>query len=107
MRIGTTPTHIFNVPMVLANPSEIQIVYKQDGVIQLTKHLDDVELLVVGTKTKVKLKLTQAETFKFSVYSPISIQMRILLSDGTVLGSNIIECDPEKCLDDKILVEEE
>ena len=86
IRKGTTPTHIFSVDIDLSQAVVLYITYKQNNKTIIEKTLDDCEI----TQTEVAVKLTQSESLKFEMVSPIEIQIRAKFVDGTAVASNII-----------------
>ena len=96
---GTTPTHIFNLPIETEQIKEIKIIYAQNDEILLCKKREDCEL---DGKTVV-VKLTQDETFLFDCKKPVQIEVRALLDNGVALKSPIELIDVGKCLDNEVL----
>lgn len=97
MRIGTTPTHTFTIPVGIANVVEkVRVVYAQCDKIILTKDVTNL------TGNDVIVKLTQEETLKFHHRKPVRIQLRVLTTDGDSLTSNVIERSPYECLESEV-----
>lgn len=104
MKIGTTPTHVFEVdeigkeiPVDLIKA--LKITYKNDYRFILKKDKED----CVITSGKIKTKLSQEETFLFDFKSPISIQIRILTENGDCFATDVITVSADECLDDEVL----
>lgn len=85
MRRGTTPTHIFKVPIDLRSAVKVYITYKQDGEIKVEKSKDDMEI----TEDKITLQLTQQDTLAFSTIGEVEIQCRARYADGAAPASKI------------------
>lgn len=92
MRLGTTPTHVFEIPVSADQIEDVRIVYAQAGVEVLAKEIDDCEL----KGNTITVKLTQEETFLFDQKLDADVQVRILTVAGEVLASDIMKmkCDP-------------
>lgn len=96
---GTTPTHIFTLPFDAACIAEIRLVYSQFGGPDLVKTVSDCML----SGNEVRVKLTQRETLSFDACKIIEVQMRVLTTDGSVLGSKTIRAICEGCVDSEVL----
>lgn len=99
MRIGTTPKHIFNLPIDTDDIKTLEITYEQGGTVKLQKKKDECEC----DGKVVTVKLTQEDTFKFHHNEYIRVQVRVLLNDGSVLESEIEKVDAEECLSSEVL----
>jgi hypothetical protein len=102
MRLGTTPTHIFEVPLTqeeLLTLKEIEIVYHQgdDRILRKTK-----EHCAIADGI-IRVDLTQEETFLFDCLRRVKIQIRVKTSAGSVLSSDIIRKSPYECLSKEVL----
>ena len=99
MRIGTTPTHTFTLPIDIASvASKVRIVYSQGKNVVLTKDVTELE------NNCAVVKLTQTDTLKFHCRKLIEIQVRVLTKDGNALTSNVISRNPCECLEREVLV---
>lgn len=100
MRIGTTPTHTFELPSNIGSAvSKIKVTYAQGYDVILEKTFD-------GTAVKnniLTVVLSQEETFLFKAKKDVFIQVRVL-SGENVLASDIITTTAEKCLDNEVLL---
>lgn len=97
MRIGTTPTHTFELPPDIAKvATKVRVVYSQNGAKVLTRETEEIE------GNSVVFKLTQEETLKFSYSTKISIQLRVLTISGDSLTSSIIVTSPYPCLENEV-----
>lgn len=87
---GTTPTHIFSkLPVLSEEISEIWISYLQGGKALLTKDISAVHFEDdndEGTCT-ASVTLSQEETLSFTP-GPATVQVRLLLIDGTACASD-------------------
>ena len=99
MKRGTTPTHIFTLPIETELLSELKIMYAQDDEILLEKRAKNCEM----TKNTASVTLTQDETFLFNCKKPVQIQVRALTVAGVALISPIMLISVEKCLDSEVL----
>lgn len=96
---GTTPRHVFNLPVEAESIEEIRITYSQNNKVLLAKKKKDCEI----SGKKVKCYLSQQETFIFSSEYPVVIQMRIKFTDGQVIASKEIEVPVERVLNREVL----
>lgn len=99
MRQGTTPEHIFEIPFDTTSLAKVRVVYAQRDGVKITKTENDVEL----SGNQIKVKLTQADTFRLNHNTETDIQIRGLTVDGTVLASDIVTVTTKKCLDREVL----
>lgn len=96
---GSTPKHIFNLPIDTNNLSKIKIIYAQDDVILFTKEKD----VCTCDGRVVSVRLTQEETFLFDCKKAVQIQIRAVTVGGDVLPSKIKLVSVGKCLDNEVL----
>lgn len=96
---GTTPTHIFRLPISTDTLKEIRITYEQYSKTVLEKTERDVNL----NENEIRLKLTQQETLKFSPRITVKLQMKVLTTDNTVLASPVKELSVEEILNEEVL----
>ena len=99
MIIGTTPHHIFNVPLTASEIAEVKVTYKQNGETILEKHTADCEI----KDYMVTLRLSQEDTFKFSTKYAVELQIRVKTSGGDVASSHPIKISADMCLDNEVL----
>lgn len=97
---GTTPTHTFNVPLDYSSIKTVKIIYSQRDKEVLVKRTEDCTI----ESGKISTKLTQDDTFKFECNTIVTIQIRVLTTDGDALASDLIMVNVGKCLDDEVLV---
>ena len=102
MKLGTTPTHIFELPCDINALTDVKIVYHQNGEQILRKRLRNCE---VNTETNtLSLTLTQEETFMFQPNLSVEIQLRAITGGGDVLASDIYKVPASRCLDSEVLI---
>ena len=99
MTRGTTPTHIFNIPIDGNTIKTVRITYKQQEVTRLEKTEADVEI----TTGAIKLRLSQEDTLAFVENIPVQVQVKVLIGDGTVLASHIKSLPVGKVLNEEVL----
>ena len=85
MRRGTTPTHVFKVPVDLTNAEVVYMTYKQDDRKIVEKTKDDMDI----TEDQITLTLTQADTLAFADNKEVKIQCRARYPDGKAIGSKV------------------
>lgn len=96
---GTTPTHVFELPMDMSMVKRLQIIYAQNDKKLFTKELSD--CTVEGPV--VSVTLNQEETFKFDCRHAVQIQLRTLDMAGHALCSDVMPVSVEKCLSEEVL----
>lgn len=96
---GTTPTHIFTLPLDTDQLDEVMILYAQSDTVLLKK--TTAECTMEG-KT-VRTTLTQEDTFLFDCTKPVQIQVRVLTLGGEALASTIQTIAVGKCLGGGVL----
>ena len=96
---GTTPTHVFTIPIERELIKDLRINYSQDKKKILTKKLSDIEF----SDGEINVTLTQEETFLFQGGKNASVQLRVKTIDNTVLGSDVILMRVEESLDDEVI----
>lgn len=99
MRIGTTPTHYFDVDIDTSLIKTIKVTYKQCDEIVLVKRTEDCTI----EKGRFYTTLSQEDTFKFKHDKLVYIQIRLVMFDGKCPSSDVIVKDPYECLDDEVL----
>ena len=97
---GTTPTHIFNIPLAASEIKEIKITYSQNGSVVLSKKKGDCEII----DNVVTVTLSQEDTFKFNSAMHVKIQMRVMTNTGCVMGSKTMTVSVDDCLDSEVLI---
>ena len=96
MTRGTTPTHIIETDISLADVEALYITYSQRDKVIIEKSLEDVEI----NGHLINIKLTQEDTLSFNDADEVLIQIRARLSDGTAVASNLMRTDVKKILKD-------
>lgn len=100
MIIGTTPTHVFELPFPTDVISELRITYAQNDIVLLTKTKED----CVMNENVIEVTLNQDDTFLIEKAKVVEIQLRILTSTGTVLGSIPMKVRAVKCLENGVIL---
>lgn len=95
---GTTPTLVFTLPFDAGKISVLNIAFAQDRKVVLEKTLGDCQI----SGEQISVKLTEADTLKFSHESILEIQMRCVY-DGNRMASDIIHATVERILKDGCL----
>lgn len=96
---GTTPTHIFNLPIETNLLKEIRITYVQGDTEIFTKTEADCVLETAA----IKVTLTQQETLEFDHTKLVSIQVKVLTATGDVLISQIENIEVGRVLNEEVL----
>lgn len=96
---GTTPTHIFNLPIATKTIKEIRITYAQNNRILLEKTENDVAL----TSTAIKLKLKQEDTLMFETKTPVQVQLKVLTAGDVVLAMPVKTIPVNLVLNEEVL----
>lgn len=96
---GTTPTHIFNLPVETSFLKEVKITYAQGNDEVFTKTKED----CLCEEKAIKVSLTQEETLKFDHTKPVYIQVRVLTVSGDAMASQIEMVDVGKVLNEEVL----
>ena len=100
MRIGTTPTHTFEMPTTMVgNIKSVEIIYSQKNNIVLRKSTEDITI----NDNLVSVTLTQEDTFKFADGVNAEIQVRVLDKADNAFVSNIMCVSCDRCLTDEVL----
>ena len=98
MRLGTTPTHTFEVPFSVDTIEYVRIVYAQAGVEVLVKEKYDCEM----EGHQISVKLTQEETFLFNPKLHVEAQIRVLTVDREAFASDIMRIVPYRVLGEEV-----
>ena len=99
MKRGTTPEHIFTIPIDAEEIKVIKVTYAQNNVPVITKRTEDVDV----EANQVKVKLTQEDTMALDSKLPCYIQVRIVTLAGEALASTPIKRSVGILLDDEVL----
>lgn len=95
---GTTPTHYFKHTKSELLNSKVYVTYKQ-GSIKIEKTNPDLEI----NENEIISKLTQAETLKFRVSTPVSVQIRYVTKNGYANASEIMKINVSDVLKDEVI----
>lgn len=96
---GTTPTHVFNLPIDTEIIKALRITYAQFGRNVVEKTLKDVRL----EGNAIRLTLSREETLLFRTGSPVSWQMEILTVDEVVLANRVQTVSVDVLLNEEAL----
>lgn len=96
---GSTPTHIFELPIDTSLIKQLRITYVQQQKIVLEKKEQDVTM----SGRFIKSRLSQEETLTFDEHIPVKIQLKILTTGGDVLPSQIFVVSADQVLNEEIL----
>ena len=99
MLVGTTPTHIFNVPLSASEIAEVRVLYSQNDKLLVTKTTDDCTI----QDEQISVTLTQEDTFLFDADKFVEIQIRVLTPGGNALGSIPETVGLTKCLSTEVI----
>lgn len=97
---GTTPTHIFKIPLKADEIKTVEITYSQSDKEVLQKCTKDCLI----EDEVISVMLTQEETLKFNHRYKVQFQLRILTTSNVALSSKVIHMDAEQCLSEDVLV---
>ena len=96
---GTTPTHVFQLPIDTGTLKEVRITYKQYSKVVLEKTEADVTM----EGRTISFVLTQEESMRFESGVTVKLQVKVLTVNGTVLASPIREFTVEDILNSEVL----
>ena len=96
---GTTPTHVFTLPVKCSVLSKIRIIYSQGGKCICKKDIDAADC----EENKVSCKLTQEDTLQLDCSKHCDIQLRALTQAGDAFACDVIKVSVGRCLDDEVL----
>lgn len=96
---GTTPTHIFSLPVDASAVKELRIIYAQKEKPVLVKTTQDCTL----EDKAATVRLTQQETFAFDRAYDVEIQLRLLTWGDDALASEIIRTTVGGCLGNEVM----
>lgn len=93
---GTTPTCTFGLPFETSIIDKLYITFYQTTSELFTLENED----CVCTGSTITADLTQTQTLLMNAEYPVSIQIRILTTDGDAIASNIIHTSVDAILKD-------
>ena len=96
---GTTPTHIFRLPIATRDIDQLRITYAQYGKTVLEVTEADVTMDVQD----VKYRLSQGDSLKFKPQTKVEVQIKVLTADGNVMASPVMLLTVEKILNTEVL----
>ena len=99
MIVGTTPTHIFNVPLLASEIAEVRVLYSQNDTLIVTKTTTDCTI----QDKLISVTLTQEDTFLIDANKPVEIQIRVLTPSGDALNSIPKRVGVTKCLENEVI----
>lgn len=97
---GSTPKHIFKIPISTSTVNKVLITYEQLGRKVLEKTEKDVQM----QDDTITLQLTQAETLLFKEKQTARIQLKVLTNSGDLLPSQIISVSVGEILNEEELL---
>lgn len=97
---GTTPTHIFEIPIDSSLLKQVQITYAQGSTNLLVKTIEDCVL----DGNSISVTLSQEETLMFSHKKDVEVQIRVLTKDGTAMATTVRQVDVGRVLNEEVLV---
>lgn len=96
---GTTPTHVFTLPIEAETIKKIRITYQQLG----RNVFEKTEKDVTFEGKKVKVTLSQNDTFLFREKHDVKLQLKILTTSGEILSHKPIIIDVGEILNKEVL----
>lgn len=99
MICGTTPTHVFEIPLLKSEIIEAWVMYAQGCRLILTKKTDALQI----EDNKITCTLTQDETLKFEPRKMVDVQLKIKLTAGEVVASEITQVPAYVILDSDVI----
>ena len=96
---GTTPTHIFTIPISVEDVKKVRVIYAQNDTKLFCKETEDCVL----KENTVSVKLTQEETLLFDCKNCVEIQLRVLTNDDVALASFPMQVGVSRCLEDEVI----
>jgi hypothetical protein len=97
---GTTPTHVFEIPLDASLVADLRVSYAQGGDALITKKLADVKL----EGNTITVRLTEEETLLFDHSKSIAfVQVKVKTTGGDVLSSRIMNFNVFEALNEEVL----
>ena len=96
---GTTPKHIFKIPLDASQIKTVHIAYAQQDELVLVKTESDCEL----NGNTVTVKLSQEDTLKFNENTMAKVQLRIITTENESLATCIMAVSVGELLEDGVL----
>ncbi len=102
MRRGTTPTVTYTTPFEADAVAGGYITFKQEtGDLQIDIPIEDEAVTV--TDNQIAVELTQEQTISLSDDEKCRTQLRLILSNGEVVASNIVKFKVDEILKDGVI----
>ena len=99
MRIGTTPTHIFVLPVKTDQIKDVLIVYSQNDTEVFKKVTKDCSF----DEEIVSVTLSQEDTLMLDHNSNVQIQIRVVSKGGVAYASRIFVVTAQQCLSEGVI----
>lgn len=96
---GTTPTHVFSLPIATEDIKKVRIVYAQNDKPVFVK--TEADCTMQGCTIQVTLK--QEDTLALDCHKCVQIQIRVLTNQGDALASQTAHVRVEKCLENEVI----
>jgi hypothetical protein len=102
---GSTPTHFFDSPVSVDNIADYRVSYEQNGEEVVCKKLGDdgCTVFTAESGSTISVTLTQEETFVFKCGNHLYSQVRMLLSDGSVITSDTFALSVTKSINEEVM----
>ena len=102
---GTTPTLEFTLPFNQSDVEQVGIVFAQCRKVILIKTMDNCMVTDDDPELVLKLKLTKAETLKFTCGREVEMQLIVDFVNGDTVVSEIFTDDMDHSLWDGVIYE--
>lgn len=96
---GTTPTHVFKLPVDAGMIQGFMISYAQNGVEILKKEMYDCEI----ADHFAGVTLTQEDTLALNPKNNVQIQARLLTKEGAAFASPVYVVNVMDCLNSEVM----
>ena len=96
---GATPTHRFAIPFSADYVERAVVTYVQGG----TKVVEKLLGADAITGDQLSVSLTQEETLAFDEKADVKIQLKVKLTNGKVLPSNVIYASVSEVLNKEVM----
>lgn len=96
---GSTPMHVFDLPIGTDQIKALRLTYVQGDKTVFEKTEQDVAF----DGNAIRLRLTQEETLAFAERYPVKIQLKVLTIGGNVLPSQIFSVTVGEILNEEVL----
>ena len=99
IQLGCTPIHYFDCPYAAGEIAVLNIAYSYGGDIVLEKSKKDCTI----ADGRISAKLTQEDTLKFPERAKIAVQVRIRLTSGDAVKSDVMYATTDELLKDGVI----